>query len=125
MSTVRGVLIVTVLGILAACGTATPTEPVSVLAGSIEQVYQEPIVENSVGSVLIRHANGDPNIGDVSIVHITTDAHIFRIERGSEQIVAFDQLAIGIIAEFVTTGYEKRTYPRQVIATRVELLSTP
>lgn len=121
----RPCLALFVTAVLGGCDAAAPSDPPVTISGSIEQVFEEPIVENSMGSVLVRHIAPDPNVGDLSIVHIRDDAHVFREEDEQELTMGFDQLGVGVAAEFLTTGYEKRTNPRQVIATRVKLISLP
>lgn len=110
--------------VLCSCGEITPADTPTAITATIEQVFDGPVLSNSLGSVLVRHTRTDTYPGQLSIVHVRDGARILRDVGGAQGTLGFDALAAGVTGRFLTTGYEKRTNPRQVIATQVVITGT-
>lgn len=117
------VVLVCVVG--AACNDATEPDSARTITGSVERVDDEPWVEGTIGSLLVRHVVLDPNVGGFSIVHIQEETTIHRAGDHATVELELADVVVGAIGRFHTTGYEKRTNPRQVIATRIEITDLP
>jgi hypothetical protein len=108
--------------LLGACDSPSDAYPVRSVHGTVERVVDYPL-EGHAGTLLVRREEPDLFAGTLVIIHVRASAPIRRTP-GSWQDVGFAALMPGTRATFRITGYEFRSDPPQVVATRVDIDNT-
>lgn len=110
------------LGTAACQATVTQPETDTEIAGVVREVRVPPGVPGTTVQLLVEHPGTSAPV-DRSIVHVNEETTILvRDPAGQLHPGGFGDLRVGDTAHVWTTGVELRSLPRQVFATRVEVI---
>jgi hypothetical protein len=104
-----------------AASEAGPAAGAPTASGIVREIVPDPAAPGTRLRLLVEHP-GQAEPADRSVVHVGPETAIFVREGGRLRGGSPGELRVGAEHGIWTTGIELRSYPRQVFATRIEVL---